>query len=201
MTSPFRCSITRITRASTGRMGSSGDTVASASAHDGAQLRNVVTKDKAASTVWADSAYWSRTNEEWLTDNGLKSNILKPEPKGKPMSETTSRANGQTGDGPRSGPLSSMSLKAEGQNEALHQDHRDWEGQGEDLHGQHRLQLAPIRITRRSPDRLMTAAAPKGAGMPLSTGGKSPAKTTLGAARPVSAGNRGKSRSPVEPVR
>ena len=39
-----------------------GWTVTSASTHDGAQLRNVVTKDNTASTVWADSAYRSKTN-------------------------------------------------------------------------------------------------------------------------------------------
>lgn len=38
-----------------------GWTVTSASAHDGAQLRNVVTKDNTASTVWADTAYRSKT--------------------------------------------------------------------------------------------------------------------------------------------
>ncbi|MGO8146116.1 hypothetical protein AB9F42_25020 [Rhizobium leguminosarum] len=39
-----------------------GWTVTSASAHDGAQLRNVVAKDNTASTVWAHSAYRSKTN-------------------------------------------------------------------------------------------------------------------------------------------
>ncbi len=37
-----------------------GWTVTSAAAHDGAQLRSVVTKDNTASTVWADSAYRSK---------------------------------------------------------------------------------------------------------------------------------------------
>ncbi|WP_246780662.1 IS5 family transposase [Rhizobium sp. AQ_MP] len=72
-----------------------GWTVTSAAAHDGAQLRNVVTKDNTASTVWADSAYRSKTNEEWLQDNGLKSDIHQRKPKGKPMPEATSRANGR----------------------------------------------------------------------------------------------------------
>lgn len=72
-----------------------GWTVTSASAHDGAQLRNVVTKDNTASTVWADSAYRSKTNEEWLKDNGLKSNIHQRKPKGKPMPEAMSRENGR----------------------------------------------------------------------------------------------------------
>lgn len=69
--------------------------VTSASAHDGAQLRNVVAKDNTASTVWADSAYRSKTNEEWLQDNGLKSDIHQRKPKGKPMPEAMSRANGR----------------------------------------------------------------------------------------------------------
>jgi IS5 family transposase len=72
-----------------------GWTVTSASAHDGAQLRNVVTKDNTASTVWADSAYRSKTNEEWLEKNGLTSDIHQRKPKGKPMPEAMSRANGR----------------------------------------------------------------------------------------------------------
>jgi len=72
-----------------------GWTVTSASAHDGAQLRNVVAKDNTASTVWADSAYRSKTNEEWLQDNGLKSDIHQRKPKGKPLPEAMSRANGR----------------------------------------------------------------------------------------------------------
>lgn len=72
-----------------------GWTVTSASAHDGAQLRNVVAKDNTASTVWADSAYRSKTNEEWLKDNGLKSDIHQRKPKGRPMPEAVSKANGR----------------------------------------------------------------------------------------------------------
>lgn len=67
----------------------------SASAHDGAQLRNVVAKDNTASIVWADSAYRSKTNKEWLKGNGLKSDIHQRKPKGKPMPATMSRANGR----------------------------------------------------------------------------------------------------------
>ncbi|MFK4064143.1 IS5 family transposase [Brucella anthropi] len=72
-----------------------GWAVTSAAAHDGAQLRNVVSKDNTASTVWADSAYRSKSNEEWLEKNGLKSDIHQRKPKGKPMSEAMSRANGR----------------------------------------------------------------------------------------------------------
>ena len=54
-----------------------GWTVTSAAARDGAELRNDVAKDNTASTVWADSSYRSKTNEEWLKDNGLTSDIRK----------------------------------------------------------------------------------------------------------------------------
>jgi IS5 family transposase len=72
-----------------------GWTVTSASAHDGAQLRNVVTKDNTASTVWADSAYRSKSNEEWLEKNGLKSDIHQRKPKGRPRPDAMSKANGR----------------------------------------------------------------------------------------------------------
>lgn len=72
-----------------------GWTLTSAATHDGAQLKNVVAKDNTASTVGADSAYRSKTNEEWLKDNGPKSDIHQRKPKGKPMPETMSRANGR----------------------------------------------------------------------------------------------------------
>ena len=72
-----------------------GWTVTSAAAHDGAQLRNVVTRDNTASTVWADSAYRSKSNEEWLARNGLKSDIHQRKPKGRSMPEAMSKANGR----------------------------------------------------------------------------------------------------------
>jgi len=72
-----------------------GWTVTGAIAHDGAQLRNVVAKNNTASSVWADSAYRSKTNEEWLERNGLTSDIHQRKPKGKPMPEAMSRANGR----------------------------------------------------------------------------------------------------------
>lgn len=62
-----------------------GWVVTSTSAHDGAQLRNVLSKDNTASTVWADTAYRSKSNEDWLKDNGLKSDIHQRKPKGRPM--------------------------------------------------------------------------------------------------------------------
>lgn len=67
----------------------------SAAANDGAQFRNVVTKDNTVSTVWADNANRSKTSEEWLEKNGLKSDIHQREPKGRLMPEAMSRANGR----------------------------------------------------------------------------------------------------------
>jgi len=69
--------------------------VTSAAAYDGAQLRNVLDKNNTASTVWADTAYRSKKNEEWLEKNGYVSDIHQKKPKGRPMSEATSRANGR----------------------------------------------------------------------------------------------------------
>ena len=72
-----------------------GWNVTSASAHDGAQLRNVLNRDNTGSKVWADTAYRSKKNEAWLERHGYESDIHHKKPKGRPMSEATSRANGR----------------------------------------------------------------------------------------------------------
>ena len=72
-----------------------GWNVTSASAYDGAQLRNVLNRGNTGSTVWADTAYRSKTNEEWLEKNGYVSDIHHKKPKGRPMGEATSRATGR----------------------------------------------------------------------------------------------------------
>jgi IS5 family transposase len=72
-----------------------GWTVTSASAYDGAQLANVVIKGNTGSTVWADTAYRSKKNEAWLAKNGFVSDIHHKKPKGRPMNERMSRANGR----------------------------------------------------------------------------------------------------------
>src|SRR5690606_13849242 len=72
-----------------------GWNVTSASAYDGAQLRNVLNRGNTGSTVWADTAYRSKTNEAWLEKNGYVSDIHQKKPKGRSMSEATSRANGR----------------------------------------------------------------------------------------------------------
>ena len=52
-------------------------------------------RDNTGSTVWADTAYRSKTNEAWLEKNGSLSDIHHKKPKGRPMSEATARANGR----------------------------------------------------------------------------------------------------------
>jgi IS5 family transposase len=72
-----------------------GWNVTSGSAYDGAQLSNVLDKNNTGSKVWADTAYRSKKNEAWLGKNGYVSDIHHKKPKGRPMSEATSRANGR----------------------------------------------------------------------------------------------------------
>lgn len=43
--------------------------------------------------MWADTAYHSKRNEEWLRENGFNSDIHRKKPKGKPMSKRTAKAN------------------------------------------------------------------------------------------------------------
>ena len=64
-----------------------------AARHDGAQLRNLVSKANTASDVWADTAYRSKANEQHLADNGLRSQIHRKKSAGKPMARNVARAN------------------------------------------------------------------------------------------------------------
>ncbi|MGH6890805.1 MAG: IS5 family transposase [Dongiaceae bacterium] len=67
--------------------------VTSAARHDGALLREVVTRDNTASDVWADTAYRSKANEAWLKARGRVSRIHQRKPKGRPMPERVRQAN------------------------------------------------------------------------------------------------------------
>lgn len=69
--------------------------VTHAARHDGAMLREVVTKNNTGSEVWADTAYRSKKNEAWLRRNGRTSQIHRRKPTGRPMPERTSKANGK----------------------------------------------------------------------------------------------------------
>jgi IS5 family transposase len=60
---------------------------------DGRMLRDVVTRDNTASDVWADTAYRSQANENWLKGMGRVSRIHRKKPRGRAMPERTARAN------------------------------------------------------------------------------------------------------------
>lgn len=64
-----------------------------ANAHDGSTMRDFLTTDNLSSEVYADTAYRSRTNEEWLQGKALTSRIHRKKPKGKPMPLRTAKAN------------------------------------------------------------------------------------------------------------
>ncbi len=65
-----------------------------AAAYEGARLREgLLDKTNTASTVWADTAYRSKANEEFLAKNGFVSRIHRKKPPGRPMPETRRRAN------------------------------------------------------------------------------------------------------------
>ena len=67
--------------------------VTDASRHDGAQLKDIVRTDIMAAGVWADTAYRSQANEQWLARHGLSSHIHRRKPKGRPMPEHMRRGN------------------------------------------------------------------------------------------------------------
>ena len=52
-------------------------------------------KKNTAGTVWADTAYRSKANEEFMAENGFVSRVHRKKPKGKPMPERTRIANGR----------------------------------------------------------------------------------------------------------
>ncbi len=65
-----------------------------AAAHDGARLREgLIDPANTASDVWADTAYRSKANEDWLEKNGKVSRIHRKKPRGRPMAERTAKAN------------------------------------------------------------------------------------------------------------
>ena len=65
-----------------------------AAAYEGARLREgLLDKTNTASLVWADTAYRSKVNEEFLAKNGFVSRIPRKKPPRRPMPETMRRAN------------------------------------------------------------------------------------------------------------
>jgi transposase, IS5 family len=65
-----------------------------AAAYEGARLREgLLDKTNTASLVWADTAYRSKVNEEFLAKNGFVSRIHRKKPPRRPTPETMRRAN------------------------------------------------------------------------------------------------------------
>ena len=64
-----------------------------AARHDGALLPELIDKNNTAGEVWADTAYRSQANEQFLAGRLLRSQIHRKRPKGKPMPRRTARAN------------------------------------------------------------------------------------------------------------
>lgn len=56
-------------------------------------MAHLVSKANTASTVWADTAYRSKANEQHLADSGLRSQIHRKKSAGKPMARNVARAN------------------------------------------------------------------------------------------------------------
>jgi transposase, IS5 family len=66
-----------------------------AAAYEGARLREgLLDKNDTASTVWAQTAYRSKSNEEFTEKNGFVSCVHNEKPKGRLMPERTRIANG-----------------------------------------------------------------------------------------------------------
>ena len=67
-----------------------------AAAYEGARLREgLLDKSNTASAVWADTAYRSKANEDFLEKNGFVSRIHRKKPPGRPMPKRTRRANAE----------------------------------------------------------------------------------------------------------
>ena len=65
-----------------------------AAAYDGARLREgLLDKTNTASAVWADTAYRSQANEDFMARCGFVSKVHRKKPKGRPMPDVTRRAN------------------------------------------------------------------------------------------------------------
>ena len=68
--------------------------VTDASRHDGRQLRRgLLDTTNTASTVWADSADRSKSNETFMDKHGFKSQVHRRKPRGRPMAPHIRRGN------------------------------------------------------------------------------------------------------------
>ena len=113
--------------------------VTDAAAHDGARLREgLIDPTNTACDVWADTAYRSQANEDFLADRGQR----QPYPSQKACWQADATAHGQGQCQEVQGPCNDRARlrAAEGPHEAHHPQHRPQARRGDDRHGQHRLQ-------------------------------------------------------------
>ena len=67
-----------------------------AAAYEGRMLRRgLLDKSNTASSVWADTAYRSKANEQFMEQRGFVSHVHRKKPHGRPMPDKTRRANGR----------------------------------------------------------------------------------------------------------
>lgn len=67
--------------------------VTHAATHDGGQLHAVLDPTNTASQVWADTAYRSKANLALIQRSGLRAELQRPKPRGRPMPAHIRRAN------------------------------------------------------------------------------------------------------------
>lgn len=65
----------------------------SASVHDSQVFDCLIDEENTSRSVWADSAYRSRSTEAWLEEEGYRSHIHTKGQAGKPLSAAQQRAN------------------------------------------------------------------------------------------------------------
>jgi IS5 family transposase len=67
--------------------------VSDAAANDGKRLKVLLDKQNTASSVWADTAYRSKTNEAFMAKTGFRSQVHHKKPPRRALPETLARAN------------------------------------------------------------------------------------------------------------
>jgi hypothetical protein len=87
----------------------------------------LIDQENTASDVWADTAYRSKANEEYLSAIGKVSRIHCKKPKGKPMARHIAKANAQI-----AGALQGRTRlrRAQAPDGTVHPDHRSGSGHG-----------------------------------------------------------------------
>lgn len=69
--------------------------VTDAARFDGKELSNLLDSNNTSSKVWADSAYRSEANEDFMERHGFTSEVHRKKPRNKPMPQHIQRANGK----------------------------------------------------------------------------------------------------------